>query len=98
MPAQSTPVTLGDSDFSRCDTDNGYFKGKCWYTVQNIDDSSRFEWKGEVTNDDVLTTYLVCGLRMTASENTGIHDLYFQYCKVNDWNTQTEKTVGTSAE
>ena len=90
-------MTLGDSDFSRCDTDNGYFKGKCWYTVQDIDDSSRFEWKGEVSNDDDLT-YLVCGLRMTATETTGIHDLYFQYCKVNHWSTQKEKTVGTSDE
>lgn len=86
MSAPSTPVTLSASDFSRCDTDNGYFQGKCWYTVQDIDDSSKFEWKGEVTNDDDLS-YLVCGLKMTVTENTGIHDLYFQYCKINDWTT-----------
>ena len=54
--------------------------------AQNIDDNTRFKWKGEVTNDDDLT-YLVCGLRMTATETTGIHDLYFKYCKVNDWTT-----------
>ena len=65
--------------------------------AQNIDDNTKFEWKAEVTNDDDLT-YLVCGLRMTATETTGIHDLYFQYCKVNDFTNSKEKTVGTSDE
>ena len=86
MLVPSTLVTLSASDFSRCDTDNGYFQGKCWYTVQDIDDNSKFEWKGEVTNDG-LTDHLVCGLRVTVSQNTGIQDLYFKYCKINDWNT-----------
>ena len=97
MLAKSTPVVLSDSDFSRCeDTGNGYFSNKCWYTVQDID-LSTYEWKGEVTNDD-LTDYLVCGLRATVSQKKGIYNLYFFYCKVNDWSTTTERTIGTTVE
>jgi hypothetical protein len=86
MLAKSSPVVLSDSDFSRCeDAFNGYFSNKCWKTVEDIDESV-YEWKGEVTNDG-LTEHLVCGLRVTVSQNTGIHDLYFKYCKVNEWST-----------